>query len=199
MMETRDEFIKELKKEVDSLIVKYERDAADDEGRKLECFKEYKDLIEIYMVRLASSEYDVDECKHSLHALGAVCKTRLEKISDILNENDPEITDDMSVDQMKEIVSTQFKNLSTGTTAAIVNTGICRLIMHMVLPSKSEIEAMIEKVSKLGDDAFEKIAVRLEEGMSEYDFELGCDKHDIKLLEDLMGEQYPEFDAFLGR
>ena len=197
-METRDEFIKELKKEVDALVAKYERDA-DDNGRKLECFKEHKELIENYMDRLADSEYDVDECRQSLKALGSVCKTRLQKIIDILNDNDPEIADDMPVDQMKEIVSTQFKNLRIGTTAAIVNGGICQLVAHVVVPSKSEIEAVIEMTSKLDDEAFEKIAIRMEESMSEYDFELGCDKHDIKLLEDLMGEQYPEFDAFLGR
>lgn len=197
-METRDEFIKELKKEVDGLAAKYESDA-DDNGRKLECFKEHKELLENYMDRLADSEYDVDECRQSLQALGSVCKTRLQKIIDILNDNDPEIADDMPVDQMKEIVSTQFKNLSIGTTAALVNVGICQLVAHVGLPSKSEIEAMIEKLSKFDDDAFEKAAVLMEEGMSEYDFELGCDKHAIKLLEDLMGEQYSEFDVFLGR
>lgn len=198
-METKDEFIKELKKEVDSLVVKYESDAADDDGRELMLFKEHKDFIEKYIGRLADSEYSVDECKQSIHALGAVCKTRLQKIIDILNDNDPEITDDMPVDQMKEIVSTQFKNLSIGTAAAIVNGGICHLIMHVGLPSKSEIEAMIDKASKLDEEDFEKIAIQMEDSMSEYDFELGCDKHDIKLLEELMDEQYPEFDVFLGR
>lgn len=197
-METRDEFIKELKKEVDALVAKYESDA-DDNGRKMQCFKEHEELLEKYMDRLADSEYDVDECKQSLHALGSVSKARLQKVIDILSDNDPEISDDMPVDQMKEIVSTQFKKLSIGTTAAIVNGGICQLIMHVGLPSKSEIEAIIDKVSKLDDEAYEKIAVQMEDSMSEYDFELGCDKHDIKLLEDLMGEQYPEFDAFLGR
>lgn len=197
-METRDEFIMELKKEVDALVEKYAADT-DDNGRKLECFKDYRELIENYMVRLENSEYDVDECKQSLHALGAVCKTRLQKIIDILNDNDPEITDDMPVDQMRDIVAAQFNNLSIGTTAAIVNGGICQLIMHVGLPSKSEIEAILEKVSKFDDDAFENIAVQMEDSMSEYDFDLGCDKQDIKLLEDLMGEQYPEFDAFLER
>ena len=38
----------------------------------------------------------------------------------------------MPVDQMKEIVSTQFKNLSIGTTAAIVNGGICQLVAQAV-------------------------------------------------------------------
>ena len=50
----------------------------------------------------------------------------------MLNDKDPEIADDMPVDQMKEIVSTQFKNLSIGTTAAIVNGGICRLVGQAV-------------------------------------------------------------------
>lgn len=61
-----------------------------------------------------------------------MCKTRLQKIIDILNDNDPEIADDVPVDQMKEIVSTQFKNLSIGTTAAIVNGGICQLVAQAV-------------------------------------------------------------------
>ena len=38
----------------------------------------------------------------------------------------------VTVDQMKEIVSTQFKNLSIGTTAAIVNGGICQLVAQAV-------------------------------------------------------------------
>lgn len=197
-MKTRDEFLKELKKEVDFLMTKYESDA-DDNGRKLMIFKEHKELIEKYIVRLADSEYGIDECKQSLFALVAVCETRLEKITDILNDNQLEITDDMSVEQMNEMVATQFENLGIGTSAFVVNADILLHIKNVGLPSRSEIKAMIEKASKLDCVAFENIAVQIEDSMSEHDFELGCDKNGIKLFEELMAEQYPEFDAFLGR
>lgn len=197
-METRDEFIKELKEEVDALVAKYESDA-DDEGRKMQCFKEHEELLEKYMDRLADSEYDVDECRQSLQALGSVCKTRLQKMMDLLNDNDPEINDDMPVDQKMELVFAHIENICIGTAATTVNGGICQLVARVGLLSENEIEAVIEMASKLDDEAFEKVAAQMEESMSEYDFDLGCDKNDVKLLENLMGEQYPEFDAFMGR
>jgi len=197
-METREEFIKELKEGIDELATEY-LDDVEDKAEKWECFKEHKELIENYMVRLSDSEYDLSECRESFMALEAICKTRLQKIIDILNDNDPEITDDMSPEQMKEIVSTQFRNLRTGITASLVSAGLSRLISRVVAFSESEVEAIKEKISNFDEDDIEKFAAKTETAMSEYDFELGCDKSDAKLLEALMGEQYPEFDAFLGR
>lgn len=196
-MKTKEEFLDALSGEIEKICKEYESDVEENQD-KIELFSEYKELLETFQKKILGSNYDVTECKSSLVALGSVCQIRLQKIADILEHNDPEITDDMSTEEMKAVVSSQFSNLKTGLTATIVNGNIHRIIINIIRPSDSELDELKEKLEKLGDSAFEEIAIEMNEDSDEYYFDIGCSRHDAEFLENLMGE-FTEFDEFLRK
>lgn len=192
-------FIEDLEHELSTLCDKYESDIEENK-EKIDLFSEYKKLFQTYMMRLSESEYDVNECKGSLTALGSVCQKRLDKIVDMMESDDVDITEDLSVDEMKSSVSKLFDSLGTGLTATIVKADIFRIIANLTSPSESEINEALNKLSQLADLEIDVANIKVNADMEDdiYREDLGCSMREVRLLENLMGP-FSEFDHALGR
>lgn len=197
-MKTKSEFVEKLNREIKIMISEFEEQDGDD-LEKVGMFSEYRKLIETFFSLVKESDYEVMECICSLTALESVCQARLNKVTAVLDIDcigDEDENDDCheTIDSVKE----KLNNMRAACIAISISFRIFKLTNNVVRPSKSELEIMLDKISKLDEEKMQMVFKEKATDLDTYDSELGCTKKDAILLEKLMGE-FREFDSLLRK
>lgn len=191
-MITGEEFIDALGDEINSLFNKLDAECKENEYKK-DLYSEYRELLQRFLNCIADSNYDIWECRGSFSALGTICNIRTQKLMDESSTDDSNVSSVESKDAAAKVISDCKRHITTITSISTLQAEIIKVAIKMQMLVVSNLDKSGKGGSNNSDEN-DKIS----ENADEFYDDLGCSKHEMELLESLMGE-FPEFDPYLRK
>lgn len=189
-MISKEEFINVLGDDIGSLCDKLDLESIEHEDKK-ELYLEYKGLMTRFLNCIADSNYDVWECRESFHALMTACNMRVQQFVEESNADDFDMTCVEPREAAKNVIRDCKNNITTISSVTTLHLALIKIAIKMQILVVSNLDESDKGESNNSDKNHEQ-----NENADEFYDDLGCSKHEIELLEGLMGE-FTEFDSYL--
>lgn len=199
-IETGKQRIKRYEEECKQMLNDLFEDNADNKAC-IEMLRDYQCLHYAFLYRLKNSGYTDTEIKDCLWGMSALLQARINRMiqENDLNGNDEPDVDNMSIEDMKEVLSSQFDQMITGMVAIQLLIQYTKIFQNVL-----ETDVMINEIKeRLKEDPEfdDRLIIKAinELNIEGYDYDLCCTREEARKLEKLMRLEFPEFDVLLGR
>lgn len=194
--------IKRYEEECEKMFSDLFEDNADNESCT-EILRDYQCLHYAFLYRLEYSEYTDTEIKDCFWGMSALLHARINRMfqeNDLTGNDEPDF-DNMSLEEMKEVLSSQRDQIIISMVALQLFIRYTKIFHSVVVLDFdgmiNEVKERLKEDPEFGDKLISEADNEII--LEGYDFELCCTKLQAKKLEKLMRLEFPEFDVLLGR